>query len=93
MSSFIYKSKTFKKKDHLDERKCINKLHQRRFNEKMTIIKCQKIINKNENLLKRSDNFHKYLRNKDMNSRQRRARIHINSNLLCVFESISEHHR
>ena len=41
--------KHLKKKNHFDERKCTNKLHQRRFNEKITIAKCRKIINKNEN--------------------------------------------
>ena len=53
--------KHLKKKNRFNERKCTNKLHQRHFNKKITIAKCQKIINKNENLSKKSDNFYKYL--------------------------------
>ena len=53
--------KHLKKKNRFDERECINKLHQRHFNEKMTTAKCRKIINESENLSKKSDNLHKYL--------------------------------
>ena len=45
--------KHLKKKNRFNKRKCINKLHQRCFNEKMTITKYQKIINENESLLKK----------------------------------------
>ena len=53
--------KHLKKKNRLDKRKCINKLHQRRIDEKMIILKCRQIVDENENLLKRNNNFHKYL--------------------------------
>ena len=85
--------KYLKKKNRLNERRCTNKLHQRCFNEKMTTAKCRKIINKDENLLKRNDNLHKYLQNKNINSRRRRARAHLNSNFLYIFENMSEYHR
>ena len=45
------------KKNHFDERKCINKLHQRYFNEKITTAKYRKIIDKNENFLKKMTIF------------------------------------
>ena len=53
--------KHLKKKDHFNERKCINKLHQRRFNEEMTTAKCRKIIDEDESLSEKNNNFHKYL--------------------------------
>ena len=90
---YIQIENILKKKNRFNERKYINKLHQRRFNEKMIIAKYRKIIDENENFLKRNDNFYKYLRNKNMNSRRRRARTRFHLNLLYVFENILKHHR
>ena len=53
--------KHLKKKDRFDKRRCTNKLHQQHINEKMTILKCQQIIDKDESFLKKNNNFHKYL--------------------------------
>ena len=53
--------KHLKKKNRLNEQKCINKLHQRRMNEKKIISKCRQIIDEDESLSERNDNLHKYL--------------------------------
>ena len=77
--------KHLKKKNRFNERKYINKLHQRRLNKKITIIKCRKIINENENFSERNDKFHKYLQNKNINSRRRRARTRLDLNFFIRF--------